>query len=272
MNATSAERSGGSTRPTPASLKDGDVHVWCADLRERWPESALYGLLSKEERTRASRFAFEEDRRRYVHAHGLLRILLGRYLGRSPASIHFMIGRHGKPCLRSENETMHFNLSHTRALVLCAFARDREVGVDVEWRDRELSWHDVAAYTCSKREQAILSSLVESAQVDTFYSWWTLKEAYVKAVGAGLTLPLNQIDVAGRSGSEVATPADGDIRDPHWAMLTLPLWSEYAGALVTEGRAAKIRCFQWRWDSAAIPVTGSDTSCGEREVHHAHRS
>jgi 4'-phosphopantetheinyl transferase len=135
-----------------------------------------------------------------------------------------------------------------------------------------LSWHDVAAYTCSKREQAILSSMVESTQIDTFYSWWTLKEAYVKAVGAGLTMPLNQIEVAGRSRSEVATPAGGDIRDPRWAMLTLPLWSEYAGALVTEGRAAQIRCFQWRWDSAAIPVTGSDTSCGEREVHHALQS
>lgn len=272
MNAIPAERSDNSTRPTPTSLKDGDVHVWCADLRERWPESVLYELLSEEERTRASRFAFEEDRRRYVHAHGLLRILLGRYLGRPPESIQFMIGRHGKPCLRSENETMHFNLSHARALVLCAFARDREVGVDVEWRDRELSWHDVAAYTCSKREQAILSSLVGPAQVDTFYSWWTLKEAYVKAVGLGLSLPLNQIEVADRCGSQVATATDGDISDPHWAMLNLPLWSEYAGALVTEGGAARIRCFQWRWDSAAVQVTGSDTSCGEREVHHAHRS
>ncbi|CUS36986.1 putative 4'-phosphopantetheinyl transferase [Candidatus Nitrospira nitrosa] len=272
MNAITAERPDNSTRPTPASLMDGDVHVWCADLRERWPESVLYELLSEEERTRASRFAFEEDRRRYVHAHGLLRILLGRYLGRSPASIQFMIGCHGKPCLRSENETMHFNLSHARALVLCAFARDREVGIDVEWRDRELSWHDVAEYTCSKREQAILSSLVGPAQVDTFYSWWTLKEAYIKAVGVGLTLPLNQIEVAGRCGAQVPTPADGDIRDPRWAMLTLPLWSEYAGALVTEGHAARIRCFQWGWDSAEVLAAGSDTSCGEGEVYHARQS
>ena len=272
MNAMSAEWPGRSSRPTPSSLLDGDVHVWCADMRERWPESVLYELLGEEERIRASRFAFEEDRRRYVHAHGLLRMLLGRYLDRSPASIQFMIGRHGKPCLRSENETMHFNLSHARALVLCAFARDREVGVDVEWRDRELSWRDVASYTCSKREQAILASMNGSAQVDTFYSWWTLKEAYVKAVGAGLTLPLNRIDVAGRCEWPVVDPADGDIRDPHWAMFTLPLWSEYAGALVTECCAAKIRCFQWRWDSAAVPVTESDTSCGEREDYHARQS
>jgi len=272
MSAISAERSGGLARPTSASLKDGDVHVWCADLRERWPESVLYGLLSEDERIRASRFAFEEDRRRYVHAHGLLRILLGRYLDRPSASIQFMIGRKGKPCLRPENGRMRFNLSHARALALYAFARDREVGIDVEWRDRELSWHDVAAYTCSKREQAILSSLVGPAQVDTFYSWWTLKEAYAKAIGAGLTLPLNRIDVAGRCESSVVDPADGDIRDPRWAMLTLPLWSEYAGALVTEGCAATIRCFQWRWDSAEVPVPGSDTSCGEREEYHARRS
>lgn len=269
MSAIPAERSGRSTMPTPASLKEGDVHVWCADLRERWPESVLYGSLSEEERIRASRFAFKEDRRRYVHAHGLLRMLLGRYLDRSPASIQLMAGPNGKPCLLSEDETMRFNLSHARALVLCAFARDREVGVDVEWRDRELSWRDVASYTCSKREQTLLSSMDGPAQVDTFYSWWTLKEAYVKAVGAGLTLPLNRIDVAGRCESPVADPADGDIRDPRWAMLTLPLWSEYAGALVTQGCAAKIRCFQWRWDSAAGLASGSDASGGEREEYHA---
>lgn len=272
MSAIPVERSGRPMRATPSSLKDGDVHVWYADMRERWPESILYGSLGEEERIRASSFAFEEDRRRYVHAHGLLRMLLGGYLDRSPASIRFMAGPNGKPWLLSEDETMHFNLSHARALVVCAFARDREVGVDVEWRDRELSWRDVASYTCSKREQTLLSSMAGPAQVDTFYSWWTLKEAYVKAVGAGLTLPLNRIDVAGRYGASIVDSADGDIRDPRLTMLTLSLWSEYAGALVTEGRAAKIRCFQWRWDSAAGLVPESDASCGEPEEYHARRS
>lgn len=272
MSTKHAERSDCPRRPTPLSLMNGDVHIWCADMREQWLESVLHGLLSEEERIRASRFAFEEDRRRYVHAHGFLRMLLGRYLDCSPASLQFMVGPNGKPCLLSKDETMRFNLSHARALVLCAFSRDREVGVDVEWRDHELSWRDVASYTCSKREQAILASMNGPAQIDTFYSWWTLKEAYVKAVGAGLTLPLNRIDVAGKCEWPVVDPADGDMRDPRWALFTLPLWSGYAGALVTEGRDAKILCFQWRWDSAAVPVIESATSCGERKDYHAHQS
>ncbi|UVT14308.1 MAG: 4'-phosphopantetheinyl transferase superfamily protein [Nitrospira sp.] len=212
-----------SMRPSASTLSEGDVHVWCADVRDHWPESVLYDLLNEAEQVRARSFAFEEDRRRYVHAHGFLRVLLGCYLGQSPGSVRLTTGHNGKPCLPSDPRALRFNLSHARALVLCALARDREVGVDVEWRDREFSWHDVASYACSEREQTVLSSLVEPAQAETFFSWWTLKEAYVKALGAGLELPLDRIDVADGFETRSPVPARGDLRDHRWAMFTIPL-------------------------------------------------
>jgi 4'-phosphopantetheinyl transferase len=274
MISTLMERFGVSMRPVPSSLSADDVHVWCADSREPWPEAVLSGLLSEHERNRAENFVFEEDRRQYVHAHGLLRMLLGGYLGRAPGSIRLTTEGNGKPCLPLEERAVHFNISHARALVLCALARNRHVGVDVEWRDRDFfSWRDVAAYTCSEREQAVLSSLAGPAQADTFFSWWTLKEACVKALGAGMELPLNRIDVADEARTESLSSAPGDIRDRDWAMFTLPMASEYAGALVTEGRPARVRCFHWTWDSETVSILRSERNRGEvEEHHHAHQA
>lgn len=272
MTSTFEERFGTSRRPASWSLSDGDVHVWCADLREPWLESDLYGLLNEDERVRAWSFAFEKDRRQYLHARGLLKTLLGCYLGRSPASVRLTTGRKGKPCLPAEERALRFNISHTRSLVLCAFAREREVGVDIEWRDRTFLWREVAVYFCSEREQAALSSLVGPAQIDTFFSWWTLKEAYVKALGAGLELPLNRIDVADALEARFAAPIHGGIKDHRWAMLTLPMGADYAGALVTDGIPARVRCFQWAWDSWEVRVTESQANRGEMEEHHARQS
>ncbi len=272
MTAMPTERFMPSAPPTPSSLPNGDVHVWCADADQPWPEALLYGVLSEEERARAGSFAFEEDRRRYAHAHGVLRLVLGHYLDRTPRSIRLTTGRNGKPCLPWYERAVHFNISHARALMLCAFARDRQVGVDVEWRDRELSWGDLAVYTCSDREQVILSSLDGPAQVETFVTWWTLKEAYVKALGVGLDLPLNRIDVADAGETRYAVPIGGDIRDPRWAMFTLPMGVEYAGALVTEERPSRVRCFSWSWSSDAISISESAMNGqGVEEHDHAHQ-
>lgn len=271
MTCASTERFVPGMRPTSWSVSDSDVHVWCADVREQWPESMLYSLLSEEEQARARSFAFEEDRRRYLHAHGFLRMLLGCYLSQSPSSVRLTTGHNGKPCLVSDQRALRFNISHARALVLCALAGDREVGVDVEWRDREFSWHDVAAYACSEREQAILASLAGPAQADTFFSWWTLKEAYVKALGAGLELPLDRIDVAEEWETRIPAPTRGDLRDHRWAMFTIPLRSDYAGALVTDGVPSRVRCFQWRWDSEEARLIGAP-ALGPMEEHHARQS
>ncbi len=272
MIATLTEKCVFPMRPASWSLPDGDVHVWCADMRERWPESVLYKLLSEEEQVRARSFAFEEDRRRYLHAHGFLRILLGRYLDRPPGSVRLTTGRNGKPCLPLDHKALRFNLSHARSLVLCSMARRHEVGVDIEWRDREFSWRDVASYACSEREQMALSSLAGPAQVDTFFSWWTLKEAYVKALGAGLELSLDRIDVADEFETRFPTPARGDLRDRRWAMFTIPLGSDYSGALVTEGTPSRVRCFQWGWDSEEARLFGSPNLGEMEEHHHARRS
>lgn len=270
MMASPAERFVIPMRSASWSLPDGDAHVWCADMRERWPESFLRGMLSENEQVRARSFAFEEDRRRYLHAHGFLRMMLGGYLGRSPGSVRLTTGRNGKPCLSSDEGAFRFNISHARSLVLCAMTRGREVGVDIEWRDREFSWRDVASYACSEREQVVLASLAGPAQADTFFSWWTLKEAYVKALGAGLELPLDRIDVAGEFEERFPASARGGLRDHRWAMFTIPLGPDYSGALVTEGTPSRVRCFQWAWDSQEARPFGSP-NVGEMKEQHARR-
>ena len=112
-------------------LSDDEIHVWCVELDAAGEEAALAAYLSADERERASGLLSGTHQRRFVVARGMLRQLLGRYLDQDPGAVTFSRGSHGKPFL--PEGTLHFNVSHTHELALYAIARDREVGVDVEW-------------------------------------------------------------------------------------------------------------------------------------------
>ena len=171
------------------------VDVFWADLDAA--VSALpcwQALLDSHEAARAAHFRFEGDRNRYIACHGILRMVLGRYVDRAPAALRFDLGSHGKPCLRDSD--LQFNLSHSRHLALFAISRDLTVGCDVEFHDERFLAENIPEHFFSRAEVAELHAMPPSDRLAAFFAGWTRKEAYIKARGLGLSLPLNSFDVS----------------------------------------------------------------------------
>jgi 4'-phosphopantetheinyl transferase len=158
----------------------------------------LLSLLSEDERDRHGRFRFEHDRDQYLVAHVLTRRVLSRLAGVAPSDLHFDVAEHGRPEIAgpSSASSLRFNLSHTRGLVACGVSRGCDIGVDAERIDREVALLGVAKHVFSEREVAGLESLAGAEQRLRFFELWTLKEAYVKAIGKGLAAPLKSISFA----------------------------------------------------------------------------
>ena len=172
-----------------------ELHIWEASLdRPAAVVNTLGWTLSEDERARADRFRFERDRARYIVGRGLLRRLLGEYLGLASKEIRFAYGPNDKPHLERAN--LHFNLSHSGPVALFAFSRDAEVGVDVELDDADFSSERIAERFFSPAEVAALRSLPPARQPQAFLTCWTRKEAFIKARGDGLSLALNRFDVS----------------------------------------------------------------------------
>ncbi|MYA22450.1 MAG: 4'-phosphopantetheinyl transferase superfamily protein, partial [Gemmatimonadetes bacterium] len=159
---------------TPSSwprLSDDEIHVWCVELDAAGKEAALAACLSEEERGRASGLLSGTHQRRFVAARGMLRQLLGRYLGQDPGAVAFARGAHGKPFLTEGG--LDFNVSHTHELALYAIARDREVGVDVEWMRPQVAHEQIAARFFSLEEQEALAQVPDEERRAAFYNIWT---------------------------------------------------------------------------------------------------
>lgn len=153
---------------------------------------AYQALLSPDEHERMARFVFDRDRRAFLLTRALVRTTLSRYAPVPPADWRFINNVHGRPEIldrRSGVPDLRFNISHTNGLIACAVTIGREVGVDVEHTGRRLT-HDVAGRHFAPREVTELRQLPDDEQHRVFFDYWTLKEAYIKARGFGLALPL----------------------------------------------------------------------------------
>jgi len=205
------------------------VQCWCVRLDVAPPPETYYATLSDDERNRSARFRFEPDRRRFVVAHGVLRDLLGRYLGTDPGQIRFVYNAFGKPELHPEfGSRLTFNLAHSGDLALIAIARDAWVGVDVECIDArgQSNYADIARSLFSATEVDALSRVPSHLYVKAFFNCWTMKEAYVKGRGEGLTLPLTSFTVP-----ITTDPAPASVRCGRWSLFTLHPAPGYVGAL-----------------------------------------
>lgn len=182
---------GGAESTIPAD----EVHVWRASLDQPVPVTRhLHTLLAADEVARAARFRFERDRNRYIVGRGLLRTLLGRYLQRPPSVLRFEYGAFEKPRLAGDGP--QFNLSHSGSLALFAFTDDVEIGIDVERDHVDFARERIAERFFSPAEVRVLRSLPEPLQPYAFLTCWTRKEAFIKARGDGLSLPLDSFDVS----------------------------------------------------------------------------
>ena len=233
---------------TSFRLSPGEVHIWKAGLTQPAPVlERCRGLLSSEELTRAARFYFEKDRDHFIVAHGMLRDVLGRYLGVAPGDLRFSTGSHGKPALAEPTPLCDFNLSHSGELALLAVTQGQIVGVDVERHREGFGGQEIAERFFSLAESGKLFALPEEQRLEGFFKCWTRKEAYIKAQGQGLSIPLSSFDVAFTPSEEPALlrVAGHPEEATRWSLYNLEPGEGYEGAVMVEGRDHTIQCFHW---------------------------
>lgn len=227
------------------TLDAAEVHLWQASLDGR-PADIFESFLSADELDRANRFHFAEDRTHFVVARGLLRNLLAAYLGISCVELRFSYGAKGKPFLLLDGQTqIHFNLSHSHGRAAFAFSRGRELGVDLEFVKEDFEAELIANRFFSRSEVLTLRTVPAELRNQAFFNCWTRKEAYIKARGEGLSMPLDEFDVSLRPGEPAALL--NNFREEReverWSMKAIPAPEDYVGALVVEGHDWQLKSF-----------------------------
>jgi 4'-phosphopantetheinyl transferase len=225
-------------------LTANDVHVWRAPLEPAAQAlDRLAAWLSPEETDRSRRFRFSRDRHGFVAAHGFLRLAVSRYLGVDPCDLEFDAGASGKPRLADAgSEDLRFNLAHTDGMALIAVTRGREVGVDIERIKPGFDWAELAPRYFSAPERAGLDALPAPQRSRAGYEIWTRKEAWVKAVGTGLTTDLLDFGAGPLEGEPVwlgASSRPAAAAGP-WTLCTVEAGGEYSAAVAVEGRQVVI--------------------------------
>ncbi len=225
-------------------LPEGEVHVWYASTAGAAQHQDDYAaLLSDDERRRAERFYFEADRARFIVVRGMLRRLLGRYLGLDPAQVEFSYGEYGKPEIKATGASpLHFNISHAGDGAILAFAPTRRVGVDVERVRSVADESRFAKQLFAASESAVLDLLSGEERQRAFFQIWTAKEAFLKAVGMGLTVPLDRIEVGlGPDGRTRLASVDGDPKQSRgWQLESFSPSPGYQASVAIEGRGCRI--------------------------------
>jgi 4'-phosphopantetheinyl transferase len=181
----------------PAELPAGEAHLFLVEAPETLPADVVTEyerLITPVERERYLAFRFERHRYSFLLTRALVRLVLSSYTGVSPAAWRFRLGSHGKPEIESPAPSLplSFNLSNTDGMVVCLVARDVAVGVDVEHSERDGELSSIAEHFFSPREVSSLREVGPERLKERFFAYWTLKEAYIKAHGLGLAIPLDQ--------------------------------------------------------------------------------
>jgi len=232
-----------SAPPKALDLGENEVDVWRASLKCA-PEliRRVESTLSDDERNRAARFHFARDREFFVAARGMLRELAGAYLKSAPSELRFQYGPEGKPSISRKNLDcpIRFNLSHARETALYAFACGREVGIDIEDIRSDFAGEAIAEHFFSADEVAELRALPAELQTEGFFNCWTRKEAYVKARGGGLQIPLDSFAVVLTPGAPVQFVRGVESR---WNLIAFTPGPNSVAALAFDGSPCEVRFF-----------------------------
>lgn len=237
---------------TPAPLLPGEAHVWLAQpdaldapgARERYE-----ALLDAEEKDRMRRFRFERDRDLFLLSHALLRLTLSRYATQDPRDWSFVRNAWGRPELPTgaAQPALRFNLSHTHGLAACAVTRESEIGVDVEGISRGDAGEDIADHYFAPSEVAALQALAPGLRPDRFIEYWTLKEAYIKAHGEGLSLPLADFAFSGLDEGRLAIRFEPRLADDpaRWRFILLRPTLAHRAAVAVACATGAMRVRAW---------------------------
>lgn len=238
------------TSPEGLDLGPGEIHLWLVDLA---PDASVVRTLGTwledEEKHRAERFRFEVHRRRFIVRRGRLRQLLAAYQGLEPAAVRFEYGEKGKPALsesQKDHRPLEFNLTDSEDLALIAFTRDLEIGADIEVLRPMPDAHSIAKSFFAAGEREALADVSEPETARAFFHCWTRKEAYIKAIGEGLSEPLDRFEAT-------LFPAEpchflhiggSEAEAKRWALIHLEPTPDSVGAVAYRGTTLRFTgCF-----------------------------
>jgi 4'-phosphopantetheinyl transferase len=221
-----------------------EVHLWLVRLdasEDNFAQSLAW--LSPDEIDRAERFRFPRHRRAFVLGRAALRALLASYLGVEPAGVHFAYGSQGKPALADAACALRFNASNSNDLAACAFTTGCEIGIDIEQHRPLHNLESIADRFFAPEEAADLRKLPEADKTSAFFHCWTRKEAYIKAMGGGLSIPLDSFQVTLQSGvaARMVSLEGSTDRARAWTLHDFDPAPEYAGAIAYRDAPRSIR-------------------------------
>lgn len=225
-------------------LNLNEVHIWHLNVRDHLDRLGDYeALLDKEEKEKAYRFRFQKDHNCSIIARAVLRILLGGYLQLPPVEIAFTYGACGKPEIDPDNN-IKFNISHASGAIVLGFVQNDRIGVDVEFIDEKIDAMQIAKHFFSKEEIAALYSERDDDIIEAFYNCWTRKEAFIKAVGDGLSFPLDQFVVSLKPGlkAQLLETKWDQAEEKEWMLQSFNPEKNYVSAFAVKGKVSDIKC------------------------------
>lgn len=234
--------------PKNILLNFTNIHIWKAKLDVSLStQNDFWQILSEDEKSRANRFRFPHLRVRYIAARGILRKLIGQYLSIAATDIQFNYGKQGKPFL-VDFPNFKFNVSHSEDLAVFAFAKEVTLGIDVEYINTKIDIKVIAPNFFSQNEVTTLFNLPIKERIPVFFNCWTRKEAFIKAKGGGLSIPLDQFEVSLLANDTPKILAidwnPEEVKD--WSLFSFQADDKFIGALATNGNVEKVSYFKYQ--------------------------
>jgi 4'-phosphopantetheinyl transferase len=234
--------------PKELQLTGGVVNVYRISLD--LPEADILQmsqLLSPDEIARANRFVFPNYRAHFIAGRAQMRMILSRYLDHSPADLIFDYNEYGKPALSFPVSDLQFNISHSHELGLVAVAREKLIGVDIERMRSDIDYTQIAQQFFAPGEVEKLFDLPLELQLEAFYACWTRKEAFIKARGMGLTIPLDQFEVSFTPSlpARLLYSGSNPVAEREWSIFELKPGTGYTAALAVQDINWEVQCWQW---------------------------
>ncbi len=244
LTGNNISKEGSYSSPSFQISKD-EVHIWSASLEQpAYSMAEFFLLLSSDEKERSNRFYFEKDRNRFIAGRAILRTLLGNYLKMEPAQIKFNYGVYGKPALETRHNQgdLQFNLSHSNDEAAYIFNWDQPVGIDVEYMRPMMDMDDVALQFFTPNEYSFIQSLPKDQKQEFFFKLWTCKEAFLKANGSGLTVPINQVEVLLTTEGIASLTSIGSDQEiaPNWRLELFAFIKDYQASFAIQGHEKRV--------------------------------
>lgn len=231
---------------TIPKLNASEIHVWRV-LTKKFVHKLDYywQILSKEEQQQAKKFIQLKHQERFIITHGILRQVLASYLNTTFDQIKFTNNKFGKPLLvkNLSNKVINFNISHSKDVALFCFAKNSTIGIDVEFKRQDIEIKEIAKRFFTAKENTSLDHFPEKQKLEIFFTYWTCKEAFIKAIGKGLSYPLNKFEIDVNTLELCIN--DPEYQTTKWSLIKFEPYSDYAAAIAIANYFYKIKFYSY---------------------------